>query len=111
MVIQERKMKELTTLKQLDELLESSGVKLVVIDFFADWCGPCKIMGPKFEELASEFPGVVFAKVNIDRGKELTKHYSITSIPHFKFFKEKKELDNLRGADETLLKQKIVKWQ
>ncbi|RMX39555.1 hypothetical protein pdam_00006148 [Pocillopora damicornis] len=107
----EGKMKELTTLKELNELLESSGVKLVVIDFFADWCGPCKIMGPKFEELAMKFPDVVFAKVNIERGKEPTKHYSITSIPHFKFFKGKKEVDNLRGADETILTQKIEKWQ
>lgn len=58
-----------------------------------------------------EFPDVVFAKVNIERGKEPTKEYSITSIPHFKFFKEKKVVDNLRGADETILTKKIEKWQ
>jgi len=97
--------------KKLNELLGSSGDKLVVIDFFADWCGPCRVMGPKFEKLASEYPGVVFAKVNIEKAKELANLYAISSIPHFKFFKNKQEVDDVRGANETSLKEKIEKWQ
>ncbi|KAL9950634.1 hypothetical protein ACROYT_G043161 [Oculina patagonica] len=104
-------MKELKSVKKLNELLESSGDKLVVIDFFADWCGPCRLMGPKFEKLASKYPGVVFAKVNIEKAKDLANQYAISSIPYFKFFKNKTEVDDVKGANESSLKEKIEKWQ
>ncbi|KAJ7386510.1 Peptide-N(4)-(N-acetyl-beta- glucosaminyl)asparagine amidase [Desmophyllum pertusum] len=104
-------MRELKSLKKLNELLESSGNKLVVIDFYADWCGPCRIMAPKFEQLDSEFLDVIFAKVNIEKSsKDISNQYAISSIPHFKFFKYKTEVDNVKGANETSLKEKIEKW-
>lgn len=104
-------MKELKTAKNLNELLDSSGDKLVVIDFFADWCGPCRVMAPKFEKMASEFPDVVFAKVNIQKAKDLADLHAISSIPHFKLFKHKKVVDDVKGANEASLKEKINKWK
>ncbi|KAM7439441.1 glycerol ether metabolic process [Porites harrisoni] len=104
-------MKELKSVKNLNDLLKNSGDKLVVIDFFADWCGPCRIMGPKFEKMASEYPDVVFAKVNIQKAQDLVEQYAISSIPHFKFFKNRKVVDDVRGADEEKLKEKINKWK
>ena len=53
----------------------------VVVDFYADWCGPCKMLGPVMEEVAKEYPDITFVKVNCDEEEELAAQFSIMSIP------------------------------
>ncbi|MBE5869971.1 MAG: thioredoxin [Lachnospiraceae bacterium] len=60
----------------------------VMIDFYADWCGPCKMMGPIVEKLASEYDGKVkIGKINVDEEPDLAGKYNIMSIPSFLFIK------------------------
>ncbi len=71
----------------------------VVIDFFADWCMPCKMFAPVFEEVAKEFEGKVkFVKVNIDESPELAQKYFVMSIPTLKLIKGDELLGNFVGA-------------
>ncbi|MCH9612254.1 MAG: Thioredoxin [Chlamydiia bacterium] len=75
--------------------------KTVLVDFWAEWCGPCKQMSPVIEALAEEFAGndnVVIAKVNVDEAQELAQQFSIQSIPTLKLFKDGKEVDSLVGV-------------
>lgn len=59
----------------------------VIVDFWAQWCGPCKNFGPIFEEVASEYQGkVLFAKVDVDESPEISSRYGVRSIPTIKFF-------------------------
>lgn len=71
-------VKEMTG-KELDELVET-GAK-VVCDFFATWCGPCRMLSPIMEELSEEFEGVVFAKVDVDKNGDLAASLNVFSIP------------------------------
>lgn len=73
----------------------SEGVTLV--DFYADWCGPCKMMGPVLEELASEMPNVKIVKVNVDQEGKLAQQFGIMSIPALKLFKDGKEVNSTVG--------------
>ena len=59
----------------------------VLVDFYADWCGPCKMMGPVVEEISNEEAGVKVCKINIDEQIELAQRYGVTSIPTFISFK------------------------
>ncbi len=61
---------------------------LVVIDFWATWCGPCRMLGPVLEELSNEMKDVKFCKVNVDEERELTYNYGVTSIPMLAFVKD-----------------------
>lgn len=71
----------------------------VVVDFWAPWCAPCKIVEPVIEELAAEMEGKVrFAKVNTDENQNLAMKYGIMGIPTMKVFKGGKEVDSLSGA-------------
>ncbi len=63
----------------------------VLIDFYADWCGPCRMMGPVVEELAAEYDGKIkVGKVNVDQQLELAQKFGVMSIPYFAFIKDGK---------------------
>ncbi len=68
------------------------GSKRVVVDFFATWCGPCKMLGPIFEKVASSNDGVVFIKVDVDKHEDIAREYGVMSIPTVVFFKDGQEI-------------------
>ena len=79
--------------------------KLVFVDFYADWCGPCKMVSPIIAEIGQENKNIKVVKINIDDEKELTKKYKITSIPTLVVIKNGKEITRGIGA---LSKQRIL---
>jgi thioredoxin 1 len=83
------------------EVLQSS--LPVVIDFYADWCNPCKMMAPVFDEAAVEYDGRVrFAKINVDESKKLAIKAKVLSIPTLLFFKGGEQVDRVTGALDTV---------
>ncbi len=79
------------------EVLDSD--KLSVIDFWAEWCGPCRAIGPVIEELSKEYEGnVKVGKVNVDHNPQISLNYGITSIPAILFVKGGQVVDKLVGA-------------
>lgn len=76
-----------------------------VVDFFADWCGPCKMLSPVLEELSEEYTNVSFYKVNVDDSSSLARNYGVMSIPTLIFFKNNeifKTLTGLRSKNELI---------
>jgi thioredoxin 1 len=71
----------------------------VMVDFYADWCGPCKMMGPVVEELSEKYDGRVrVGKINVDESEETAAKYRVMSIPSILFFKNGKVVDTSVGA-------------
>lgn len=94
--------KELTKENFDSVVTESEGV--VLVDFWAAWCGPCKMMAPIVEELSGEMDGVTIAKVDVDQNQELAMQHNILSIPTFVIYKAGQVVDQFSGAlsKETL---------
>mgnify|MGYP006235088717 FL=1 len=79
------------------EVLEND--KLVLVDFWAEWCGPCKQISPRLEELANKYSeNLTVCKVNVDENRELAIEYNIISIPALIIFKSGEMVDSLIGA-------------
>ena len=71
----------------------------MIIDFWATWCGPCQMVGPMIEELATEFDGrIIIGKVNVDENSDLPSQYGIRNIPTILFFKNGQVVDKLVGV-------------
>ena len=75
--------------------LVSNGI--VLVDFYATWCGPCKMLAPVLEEVAQELPTVTFAKVDVDQDPSLAGRYGIQSIPHLILFKDGQAVYQISG--------------
>lgn len=91
------------------EALEAD--KPVLVDFYADWCGPCKMMAPIIDELAKEYEGSVkIGKLNVDDNPETARQYRVMSIPTMIIFKNGEAVDNVVGVvSKNVLKEKLDK--
>lgn len=81
----------------------------VLVDFWASWCGPCKVMSPIVEELADEMDGVIIGKVNVDENPDLARQFNILSIPTFIIFKGGQVVEQFSGSmSKEMLKEKMA---
>lgn len=86
------------------------GNDIVLIDFWAEWCGPCRTFGPVFEKVSEDFPGVVFAKVNTEEEQTLAGSFGISSIPTLMAIRENVVLYAQAGAlPEQALRELVAK--
>ncbi len=83
----------------------SSG--LVLVDFYADWCGPCKMIGPVLEQISNEMTGVKIVKLNVDNVHSVAQKYGVFSIPTLILFKDGKKVDQTLGFQP---KEKLISW-
>jgi thioredoxin 1 len=98
-------MEKVVTDQNINEVLASS--KVVLVDFWAVWCGPCRALGPIVEEIASEYEGkIVVGKCNVDEAQDISMQYRIRSIPTIIFFKDGQPVDKTIGL---VPKEEIVK--
>jgi thioredoxin 1 len=101
----------MATVKVTDASFETEVLKSsepVVVDFWAEWCAPCRMIGPALEEIAGEMNGKVkIAKVNVDENQKIASQYNIRSIPALLIFKDGKLVDQTAGARP---KGELSKW-
>jgi len=89
------KVQELAN-KEFDDFIKEG---LVLIDFFAEWCMPCVMMGPVIDELSEKFKGKIkFGKVNVSENQEIAQKFNVTSIPNFTLFKDNKQIQTFVGS-------------
>ncbi|KAI9751634.1 MAG: hypothetical protein M4579_005981 [Chaenotheca gracillima] len=95
---------------QFNSLINSSTI--VVTDFYADWCGPCKQIAPIYEQLSAKLSTpnkITFTKVDVDNQREIAQTYGITAMPTFMIFKNAKTVSTIRGADPRKLSEAVQK--
>ena len=96
---------ELTS-KEFNDLRKKS--RLMVVDFYAEWCMPCLMMAPILERVAQKHSEINFAKVNVDESQDLAQEFEVSSIPCIVFFQDGEEVDRSLGQiSEDLLEEKV----
>ena len=75
-----------------------SSERVVLLDFYADWCGPCRMVGPVIEEIAKEHPEILVGKINVDEEQALAAEFSVMSIPTLVVMKDGKVVRQVAGA-------------
>jgi len=99
----------ITSISQLNSILSEDKNKISVIDFHATWCSPCHAIAPAFEALSKKYSSVNFLKCDVDAATEVAKQYSVTAMPTFIFLKGSFKVDQVRGANKSLLESTIEK--
>jgi thioredoxin 1 len=96
------------TQTEFPKIISDKKTPLVIVDFFAEWCMPCVMMGPVFKSLAEKYTQVKFCKINIDDAPNLSNEYEISSIPCIVFFKDGEEVDRVVGSvSEEIFEEKV----
>lgn len=101
-------VKQVTDISEFKTII--GGSQLVVVDFWATWCGPCKMIAPKFEAFSNTYTDAVFIKVDVDEAEAIAEEYEITAMPTFMFFKNGEKLSSFPGANVQKLEEEIKKF-
>ena len=82
--------------------------KITIVDFYADWCGPCRHISPILDKIAKGNPDIALQKINFDQHRDLAQEYNVTAIPHIIIYdKDGKEVETVIGANEARVRQAI----
>jgi thioredoxin 1 len=101
-----REVMEITDQSFKEEVLNSETP--VEVDFWAPWCGPCRMVGPIYEKLARDYDNFKFCKINVDEHQEVARQFGIQSIPMQMFFADGKKVDEILGAvPEGIIRAKV----
>jgi thioredoxin len=84
---------------EITQITEIPADKKIIIDFYADWCGPCKKVAPIFLDLSDKFKDIVFLKVNVDEAEEIASGFEVTSLPTFIFLNKGNIYNRIEGAN------------
>ncbi|XP_076926325.1 thioredoxin H-type-like [Bidens hawaiensis] len=100
----------ITTKNAWDQKLSEAKAqgKIVIGNFSASWCGPCKSMAPHYVELSEKYPSLMFLTVDVDELKEFSTQLDVKATPTFFFFKDGQQFDKLVGANKPELQKKIT---
>uniref|UniRef100_A0AAQ4S013 Thioredoxin domain-containing protein n=1 Tax=Gasterosteus aculeatus aculeatus TaxID=481459 RepID=A0AAQ4S013_GASAC len=103
-------LRDVPSAVEFHQILKDSGDKLVVVDFTATWCGPCKMIAPIFVKEAAkpENKNVVFLKVDVDDCEDVSKECGISCMPTFHFYKNGAKVFEFSGANVDTLLEKLV---
>nr|XP_057922487.1 thioredoxin [Doryrhamphus excisus] len=106
-------VREIKNLEEFNSLLKTAGDKLVVVDFTATWCGPCKMIGPVFEAESQkpENANVIFVKVDVDEADDVSSSCGINCMPTFHFYKNGKKVFEFSGANKETLIEKLQSFR
>ena len=99
-------VREITTKEELQGIIEEKD-ELIVVEFFAQWCGPCNVVIPMFEELADENKNVVFVCVDVDKAKPVSLLYDIQSMPTFVFIRTGLVLEKLSAGKFEIITERL----
>ncbi|XP_061433489.1 thioredoxin [Lethenteron reissneri] len=98
---------KLNNKEEYKQILEQNKHKLVVIDFSATWCGPCKVISPIFHDFANEYHNVVFCVVDVDDAADIAELCGIKAMPTFIFFKNNEKVGEVMGANKDHLEKTL----
>ncbi|KAF9172410.1 hypothetical protein BGX21_003451 [Mortierella sp. AD011] len=104
-------MKHINSQSELNSQLAAAGTKLVVVDFFATWCGPCKTLAPVLEGLEKKHASTIFAKVDVDSAQDCASKYEVNAMPTVVFFKSSSEVGRVVGANVGEIQALIKKHE
>ncbi|CAI5442271.1 unnamed protein product [Caenorhabditis angaria] len=94
---------------QFVRILEKNVDKVVILDFYATWCGPCKAIAPMYKKLSIEYPNIVFLKIDVDECEDICTKYDVKLMPTFVFLKNGEQIDLLEGGVDIELQEKVKK--
>lgn len=101
---------EIKNLQDFTQAIGNENTELIIIDFYSEWCSPCKIIAPKFVKLSEKYPNVGFYKLNTDEQEicEIVDVCEITSLPTFCFFNKGKYITKTIGANDAQLENVLL---
>jgi thioredoxin len=101
-------MRELKNRKDFEEFLQSES-RPIILDFYASWCGPCKVIAPHFQDLADMYKGICFVKVNCDHAEDIAELFQVDALPTFVLMKNRVEVSRFCGSKTSQLDDLVRK--